>query len=162
MAKERQQVFTFAILKEVKEYRTYNTINHGPVYILKKESSHFGKAGKMIDGVPSIRIRDEKKKTRWIPVDEIIIPTPKKPKTAKQRKAEYDRRMKKEGRKRVSLEISEDISLIVSAIKKKTGLSYSAIVEKILQDATKSKSIKSVITESFPGQIKEKQLPNIK
>lgn len=153
MPKERQQVFTFAILKDVKEYKTYKTLNNGSVYILRKDSAHFGAAGKKIKGVPSIRIRDEKKKTRWIPVDEIIIPAPKKPKTAKQRKAAYAKRLEKQNRKRASLELSQDIFLTVSAIKKKTGLSYSAIIDKILQDATRSKSIKSLIDKLFPDHI---------
>jgi len=149
-----QQGFTFAILKDVKEYKPYKTINNGSVYILRKDSAHFGAAGKKIEGVPSIRIRNEKKQTRWIPVDEIIIPAPKKPKSTKQRKADYDKRLKKEGRKRMFVEVSEDVYLIASAIKKKTGLSYSTIADTILQDATNSKSIKSVITKLFPDHIK--------
>jgi len=104
--------------------------------------------------VPSIRIRDEKKKIRWIAVDEIIIPASKKSKTAKQRNAEYDKRLKKEGQKRVSLELSENVYLTIFAIKEKTGLSYSTITDKILQDATNSKSIKSVIIKLFPDHIK--------
>jgi hypothetical protein len=86
LVKERQQVFTFAILKDVKEYKKYKTINNGSVYILRKDSVHFGAAGKKIEGVPSIRIKDEDKKTRWIPVDEIIIPSTKKAMSGKREK----------------------------------------------------------------------------
>ncbi len=154
MVKERQQVFTFAILKDVKEYKTYNTVNLGPVYVLKKDSHHFGAAGKKIEGVPSIRAKDKDKKTKWVPVDEIIIPTAKKPMTNKQRKEKHDIRLKKEGRKRVSLTLSQDTSLIVGAIQKKTGLSYGIIIEKILRSATDSKSINSAIESIFSDQEK--------
>jgi hypothetical protein len=62
--------------------------------------------------------------------------------------------LKKEKRKRVSIELSEDVYLTVSAIKKKTGLSYSAITDKVLQDATISKSINSISIKLFPDHIK--------
>jgi hypothetical protein len=152
LVKERQQIFTFAILKDIKEYKTYNTVSNGPVCVLKKNSFHFGAAGKKIDGVPSIRVKNKDNKTQWIPVGEIIISAPQKPKTAKQRKAEYDKRLKKEGRKRVSIVFSEDVYLTLSAIKKKTGLSYGVVTEKLLRSATDSKSIKSIIENIFPEE----------
>jgi hypothetical protein len=149
LVKERQQFFTFAILADVKEYKTYNTASNGPVYVLKKDSHRFGAAGKKIKGVPSIRVKDKDKKTKWIPVDEIIIPSPKKPLTNKQRKAKYDKRLKKEGRKRVSVTLSQDTSLMIDAIQKKTSLSYGSIIEKLLRSATGSKSINFVIKKVF-------------
>jgi hypothetical protein len=47
---------------------------------------------------------------------------------------------------------SEDVYLTLSAIKKKTGLSYGVVTEKLLRSATDSKSIKSVIETVFPEE----------
>ena len=141
------------LLKQINEFKVYNTKNHGRVKILMKDSYMWGSAGKVVDGKECIRVKTETG-TPWIPISEIIIPKKKKPLTGAEKKRRFDAKQKSLSKKRITVDLDYDAYLLISTIKdaiEKNGskANYSEIVSKLLIFANQKISINEIVKVLF-------------
>ena len=102
-------------LKKLKEYKSYETKNHGRVNILKKNSDMWGSAGEKRDDQECIRVKKENG-TAWIPISDIIIPEKKGPLSGAERKRRFDEKQKSLSKNRVTLDLDYDAYLLIHTI----------------------------------------------
>lgn len=137
------------LLEQIKEYKIYDTKNHGRVNILKKNSEMWGSAGTVYDNKECIRVKTETG-TIWIPISEIIIPAKKSPLTGAERKRRFDEKQKSLSKKKVTIDLDQDAYLLIDAIqtgieKSKSKKTLSKIVSDLLMLVSHKKSIKDLV-----------------
>ena len=136
-------------LKKIKEYKSYETKNHGRVKILKKNSDMWGSAGTIFEKKESIRVKTETA-TPWIPISDIIIPDKKGPLTGAERKRRFDEKQKSLSKTKVTLDLDYDAYLLIHTIQKgikKSGSkkNFSEIASVLLMLGSYKKSIQELV-----------------